>query len=154
MSAVLKKPGLQLRCMNPQDLPAVVAIERRAYAFPWNEGVFGDCLRVGYHCLVCSLDDEAIGYGVMSVAADECHVLNLCIDPLYQRLGLGRRIMLSLLAHARRQGVDTAFLEVRPSNVAALGLYASLGFNEVGVRRGYYPAERGREDALLLACVL
>ena len=154
MSAIVRDPLLAIRPMTGDDLGTVIEIERRAYAFPWTEGIFGDCLRVGYSCWVFSLDRRVIGYGVMSVAAGESHILNVCVDREFRRLGLGRKMMHRLLNIARQKGADTAFLEVRPSNRAALDLYQSLGFNEIGRRPGYYPARQGREDALVLACSL
>lgn len=136
--------------MRENDLPAVMGVERAAYPHPWTEGIFRDCLRVGYACWVMERGDELIGHGVVSVAAGECHILNLCVHPDWQRRQLGRKMLRRLLAHARRSGADTAFLEVRASNRAALALYAAEGFCEIGVRRGYYPATRGREDAIVM----
>jgi ribosomal-protein-alanine N-acetyltransferase len=140
--------------MTEADVKMVAGIEKRSYPFPWSEEIFRDCLRAGYYCRACALPDRVVGYGIMSVAIGESHILNLCVDPAFQGQRLGRWIMLRMLDLAAQLGADTAFLEVRPSNRAALALYRSLGFNEIGVRRGYYPAVRGREDALVLACGL
>ena len=90
----------------------------------------------------------------MSVGAGEAHILNVCVHPEYRSRGLGSRLLQRLLTLARKHGADTAFLEVRISNRAALGLYQKLGFNEIGLRRGYYPLEDGKEDAVLLALSL
>lgn len=150
----LRRSGLGWRRTEPGDLDHISAIEQRAYAFPWNLGIFQDCLRAGYICLSATWHGEIIGYGVMSVAVGECHILNICIAPEWQGLGLGRGLLRRMLRIARQQGADTAFLEVRPSNLAARRLYEASGFNEVGVRRGYYPAVRGREDAIILARAL
>jgi len=148
--------AIALRRMHPEDLPAVLVVEQAAYRTPWSEGIFRDCLRVGYCCLVAEDDDVLIGHGIMMVSAGECHVLNLCIHPERQRRGLGRRMLRRLLALARRQEADTAFLECRDSNLAAVRLYESEGFNEIGRRRGYYPAAdgQGREDAVVMARAL
>ncbi len=151
MSAILKDPLLHLRPMQEADLDTVAAIEAEAYEFPWSPGIFLDCLRVGYCCWVCLLQREVVGYGVMSVAVGESHILNLCVRPDLQGQGLGRKLLEYLLGIARGHHADTAFLEVRPSNRVALALYSTLGFNQVGVRRAYYPARWGREDALILA---
>jgi len=140
--------------MNYGDMVAVIAIEREAYDFPWSEGIFRDCLRVGYSCWVYEEENEIQAYGVMSMAAGECHILNLCVCPRAQGRGIGRLMLRRLLRIARRHGSDTAILEVRPSNRAAQRLYHSEGFNEVGMRRDYYPARHGREDALVMARVL
>jgi [ribosomal protein S18]-alanine N-acetyltransferase len=151
MSAVLKQPAVSLRPMNPSDLPAIMAIEHRAYDYPWSEGVFLDCLRVGYCCWVCTDGEEIVGYAVMSAGGGEAHLLNICVSPEYRRCGLGRRLLDHMLDLAQQHNSDTALLEVRASNLAAIGLYRSMGFNEVGLRMGYYPAPNGKEDAIILA---
>jgi [ribosomal protein S18]-alanine N-acetyltransferase len=151
MSAVIKEPAFMLRQMQDSDVPAVIAVERAAYPHPWTEAIFRDCLRVGYSCWVALHGAETIGHGVMQLAAGESHVLNLCVRPDWQRQELGRKILRRLLSIARDQNADTAFLEVRASNQTAIGLYQSEGFCEVGVRRGYYPALNGREDAIIMA---
>ena len=151
MSAILKQTGTYLRPMKEADLALIMRIERRAYEYPWSEGIFRDCLRVGYHCWVYVQGGMIEAYGVMSIGAGEAHILNLCVNPESQRQGLGRKVLAHLLGQALRLKADTALLEVRPSNHAALALYRSMGFNEVGVRKEYYPAGNGREDALILA---
>jgi ribosomal-protein-alanine N-acetyltransferase len=140
--------------MNELDVPMVGAIERAGYEFPWSEGIFRDCLRVGYVCRVIALSGDMAGYGIMSVGAGEAHVLNVCVREEYRCRGLGRKIMLYLLDRARTAGMYEAFLEVRPSNTSAARLYRSLGFEQVGVRRGYYQATVGREDAQVLRRLL
>lgn len=151
MSAVLKQPAVSLRPMNPMDLSAIMAIENRAYDYPWTEGIFLDCLRVGYCCWVCAHAEDITGYAVMSVGGGEAHLLNICVSPEYRRCGLGRRLLDHMLDLAKQHNSDTALLEVRASNLSAIGLYRSMGFNEVGFRKGYYPAPSGKEDAVLLA---
>jgi ribosomal-protein-alanine N-acetyltransferase len=151
MSAVISEPGIALRPMQEADLRAVMEVEQAAYSHPWTKGIFRDCLRVGYSCWVILADRRIVGHGVMSVAAGECHLLNLCVHPDWQRRRLGRRMLRRLLAIARRRNADTAFLEVRGSNGAAIRLYESEGFSEVGTRRGYYPHAEGREDAVIMA---
>jgi ribosomal-protein-alanine N-acetyltransferase len=151
MSAILKDPVLQMRPMGEADIDAVMDVEQLAYPFPWTAGIFRDCLRVGYCSWVYTLDKRIIGYGVMSVAVGEAHILNICVHPDLQGKGLGRRLIRRLLTLARKHGADTVFLEVRASNLPAIALYSSLGFNELGIRRGYYPADKGREDAVMFA---
>jgi len=151
MSALLKDPLLLLRPMRESDVDEVMEVESSAYAYPWTTGIFHDCLRVGYGCWVCILDERIIGHGVMSVVAGECHILNVCLHPDWQHSGLGRKLVHRLLDIARKHKADTAFLEVRESNLVALALYRSMGFNEIGTRRGYYPADKGRENAQILA---
>lgn len=154
MSAVLKNPAPSFRLMMDTDLPAIMDIENCAYSHPWSEAIFQDCLRVGYCCWVLELDRKIIGYCVMSVGAGECHLLNLCIEPDLQNKGYGALLLDHMLDIAKSHHADTAFLEVRPSNQYAIKLYQRAGFDEVGMRRDYYPAYIGREDALILARTL
>ncbi len=151
MSAQPRELRARLRPMREGDLKQVLAVEQAAYPFPWTRGIFEDCLRVGYSCWVLEEGAQIVGYGVMTVAAGESHILNVCVRPERQREGHGLRLLDHLVALSRRHHADTALLEVRPSNRAALALYRKAGFNEVGVRRGYYPGANGREDALILA---
>jgi ribosomal-protein-alanine N-acetyltransferase len=146
------EPGI--RPMHELDVPMVVTIERASYQFPWSEGIFRDCLRVGYVCRVIEAGTDIAGYGIMSMGAGEAHVLNVCVREEYRGRGLARRVMLYLIDRARNAGMYEAFLEVRPSNTVAARLYDSLGFEQVGVRRGYYQASSGREDAAVLRRVL
>jgi len=143
-----------IRPMVDPDIAEVVAIERAAYQFPWSEGIFRDCLRVGYICRVVTLGKQVIGYGVMSVGAGEAHILNLCIGETFRCRGIGRRLLGVLIERGTAAGMSEAFLEVRPSNTAAIRLYLSLGFEQVGMRRGYYQALGGREDAAVLKLTL
>lgn len=158
MVAVFQEPAVALRIMLDEDLPRVLDVERAAYTSPWSEGIFRDCMRVRYGCLVAEQVDQLIGHGIMSVAAGECHILNICVHPDHQGNGIGRRMLRRLLALARRGEADTAFLEVRASNVGAIELYLSEGFDEIGRRRGYYPSrnpqDRAREDAVMMARAL
>lgn len=151
MSAILANRGAGIRPLTGADLDAVMEIEIRAYDFPWTQSIFRDCLRVGYCCWCCENEGIIQGYGVMSAAAGESHILNLTVHPESQRQGIGSKLLKHFLQLARRHGADTIMLEVRPSNRKAINLYEKLGFNEIGVRRNYYPAEDGREDALMLA---
>jgi ribosomal-protein-alanine N-acetyltransferase len=146
--------AVEVRPMNELDIPLVVAIERSAYQFPWSEGIFRDCVRVGYVCRVLDVGGEMGGYGIMSVGAGEAHILNVCIREEYRCRGFARKMLLYLLERARTAGMYEAFLEVRPSNTAAARLYHSMGFEQVGIRRGYYQATVGREDAAVLRRIL
>jgi ribosomal-protein-alanine N-acetyltransferase len=137
--------------MTEQDLSCVVDIENRAYQFPWTAGIFRDCLRAGCTAWICERDQLIQGYGIFTSAAGEGHILNLCVDPVHQQKGVGTRLLRALMATAEVTTVGSLFLEVRSSNKAALSLYEKFGFNEVGVRNNYYPAEDGREDAIVLA---
>lgn len=149
MSAQLQE-GVSIRPMCLEDLEAVVAIEYEIYPFPWTYGNFRDSLNAGYSCWVYELNGYVIGYSVMMVAVGEAHLLNLGIAPDWQGRGLGRRFLHQLINRARDYHAETMLLEVRPSNIVARGLYLSSGFSEIAVRRKYYPAEEGREDAVLM----
>ena len=143
-----------MRLMREADLDAVLAIEVRAYPFPWTRGIFRDCLLADYPAWVLEQDGRIIGYGVLSLAVDEAHVLNVCAAPEVQGRGHGRRLLRSLLKIASARGAQRVFLEVRPSNTHAIALYHDEGFNEIGRRPRYYPAKDGREDALVMALEL
>lgn len=157
MSAVLKDecPAVpSLGPMREQDLAEVMAIEDAIYSHPWTRGNFADSLRAGYECRVLRLSGELIGYFVLMVAAGEAHLLNLSVAARHQRSGHGAALLREAGALAHRLGARSLFLEVRPSNRAAQALYTRFGFRRVGVRRAYYPAHAGREDALVLALPL
>jgi ribosomal-protein-alanine N-acetyltransferase len=143
-------PESTIRPMNEADVGTVVALEREAYLFPWSEGIFRDCLRVGYLCRVIELAGNVVGFGIMSAGAGEAHVLNICVRTDLRCRGLGARMLDYLLDRAYAAGMLEAFLEVRPSNLAAIRLYQAAGFEQVGTRRGYYQAVGGREDAAVL----
>lgn len=141
----------QFKPMRLIDLPHVLGNERRSYTHPWTEGIFRDCLKSGYECwLLCNLE-KIIGHGILSIAASESHILNVCVHPELQGKGYGRALTKHLLDKAELARAERVFLEVRSSNRVAYELYESLGFNEIGVRENYYPAYAGREDALVLA---
>lgn len=138
--------------MVEDDLDEIMQIENAMYEFPWTRGIFVDCLQVGYCCWILYDSVGHIdGYGVMSVAAGECHILNLCIRGERQGAGYGGMLLDHLLHIAGRHKADVAFLEVRPTNAVARHLYEKAGFHEVGMRRNYYPARDGREDAIIMA---
>ncbi len=150
----LAEVPVQPRTMLHDDLPVVSDIERRSYDFPWSHGVFRDCLLAGYTCIVLEREGQVVGYAILSVAAGEAHVLNLCVDPDYRGLGYGDRLLDEVLLRARHASVREVFLEVRPSNLAALALYRKKGFRQIASRRASYQAKDGREDAAVLSLVL
>jgi len=155
MSVVAVNPLPRWRPMTRGDIAAVAAIEAQAYEFPWSQQIFRDCLQAGHECWVLQEPNgELIGYGILSTGANEAHVLNLCVAPSQQRRGHGMRMLRQLLELARTHRARRVFLEVRPSNGKAQIMYERAGFNEIGRRANYYPARRGREDAIVMAMEL
>jgi ribosomal-protein-alanine N-acetyltransferase len=151
--------SVEFRPMCEDDLATVMRIETRAYAFAWTRNIFKDCIASGYHCLVICITDDAgheqiIGHSVLSAAAGEAHLLNVCICRDSQGMGYGRQLVQHMLDLARALKVEVVFLEVRPTNRVAVDLYDSLGFNEIGTRKNYYPAHTGHEDAKVFALQL
>jgi len=150
MSAVLKHEA-RLAPMAEADLNAVLTIENAIYTHPWTRGNFADSLRAGYRCCTWCANGELLGYFVLMVAAGEAHLLNLSIAPGAQRRGHGAALLGEAMRTGRELGARHIFLEVRPSNAAGQALYGRFGFKRIAVRRGYYPAKSGREDALVLS---
>ncbi len=139
-----------IRDMQPRDLDAIALIEARTYSFPWGRGIFSDCLMAGYFCIVLDSDEGLLGYAIVSSAAAEAHILNLCVDVDAHRQGYGQQLLDCVIEYALDARIRRMFLEVRPSNQAAIALYINSGFSKLGVRKGYYKAAEGREDALVL----
>ena len=153
-SAIAIPEGVRLRPMREEDVPQIMEIELAAYAYPWTEVNYYDCLQIGYCAWVLEIGGWIGAYGLMTVAAGEAHILNLCVRPGMQGMGLGRRMLEQLMDVARQHGAETIYLEVRPSNPVAIRLYQQAGFVEIGRRKDYYPAPDGREDALVLSLSL
>lgn len=150
MIAVVHEQPPEIRPLSQGDIVAVAALERAAYEFPWSAGIFRDCLLAGYTSVALVRHGDVLGYAVMSVAAGEAHLLNICLSPLLRRQGIGRYLLEYMMAQAGEAGAEKIFLEVRPSNLRALKVYRKAGFELIGVRRGYYRAARGKEDAVVL----
>ena len=151
MITPVAEPPVTIRDMSHDDLSMVSDIERRSYEFPWSHGVFRDCLLAGYQNIVLVRGDVVAGYGVLSVAAGEAHILNICVDPEHRARGYGESLLDEMLFRARAALVRQVFLEVRPSNKPALALYRKKGFHKVAERPAYYQAHDGREDAAVLS---
>ena len=147
----MEEPPVEIRPMTHEDLSLVSDIERRSYEFPWSHGVFRDCLLAGYQCVVLVRDERVAGYGILSIAAGEAHILNLCVDPDHRAHGYGELLLDEILGRARGADVSEIFLEVRPSNETAIKLYKKKGFHQVANRPAYYQSQQGREDAAVLA---
>lgn len=153
MSAVLDDLNSMgtFRLMREDDLDTIIAIEESVYPFPWTRGIFFDCLNIGYLCWVLENDQKIIAYSVMSVAVGEAHLLTIVVPQDEQGKGYGKQMLDEMIRHAVNDNANTMYLEVRTSNKTAIQLYHQRGFNELGIRNNYYPAENGREDALILA---
>jgi ribosomal-protein-alanine N-acetyltransferase len=152
-AATLPALGVSYVPMRESDLDAVFAAELRIYPFPWSRGNFADSLSAGYSAWMCRMpvDGNAlVGYGVLMLVLDEAHLLNLSIVPEYRRQGLGAALLEHLLNVGRAHGAKHVYLEVRRSNSAGIALYLGNGFSAIGERRGYYPADQAREDAIVM----
>ncbi len=147
MITPMQQIPVEIRQMVHEDIAQVADIERRSYEFPWSHGVFRDCLLAGYTCIVMEREESAVGYSILSVVAGEAHILNLCVDPKFRQLGYGEQLLDELLSRARDMEVREIFLEVRPSNDTAIGLYRKKSFRLIASRPAYYQAREGREDA-------
>lgn len=156
--------GFRFRNMRDADLESVLAVEKRCYEFPWTCRVFQDCLKAGYICrlleqepdqqLVPSESSKLLGHGILMLGPGEAHILNLCVVPECRGTGLSVKLLRSLVETAKSNQAKEVFLEVRESNEAARKLYESNGFNQIAVRRDYYDASDGREDAWVYALAL
>ncbi|NOY17203.1 MAG: ribosomal protein S18-alanine N-acetyltransferase [Gammaproteobacteria bacterium] len=144
-------PSASIRPMQAIDLAEVLTIEQASYDFPWTEGIFRDCLKKKYPSMLFVQQKKILAYVIFHFIVDECHLLNLCIRQEDRRQGLATKMVQYLMNQARQNDMGSIFLEVRKSNAAAINLYDKLGFNEIGLRRDYYPGSSGREDALVLA---
>jgi ribosomal-protein-alanine N-acetyltransferase len=153
MSAVLKAK-YQFRSMQMDDLDAIMEIEPHIYPYPWTRGNFSDSLNSGYSAWVLMLNEQIIGYSLVMMVLDEAHLLNLSVAKAYQKQGLGRLLLEYMIEISKNNQATNMFLEVRPSNMSAIALYENMGFNEMAIRRGYYPATSGREDAVLMGLAL
>ena len=140
--------------MNASDLESVTALEASVQHFPWTRGHFADSLQAGYSAWVCRVGGELVGFSIVMQVIDEAHLLNIAVSPNHQGRGFGARLLRRLMANAVERGATALFLEVRPSNARAVELYRHFGFRQIGVRKNYYPAQDGREDALIFDKVL
>ncbi len=143
-----------MRDMTPEDVEAVLAIEKIVQAYPWTRGNFSDALSSGYRCAVDEVQGEIVSYAVLMPVLEEAELLTIGVAATRQRRGLGRTMLAALMQWAIANKMRRVFLEVRVSNLSAIALYRSVGFVAIGMRRGYYHNAQGREDALLMACEL
>lgn len=144
----------ETRSMTASDLLQVADIEQRSYEFPWSHRLFRDCLLSEYTCIVLRRSEDIVGYCILSIAAGEAHILNLCVEPKVRKLGYGNLLLNEILARAKAVSVKQVFLEVRPSNEHAVALYRKKGFRQIAERPAYYQAHDGREDAAVMSLLL
>lgn len=137
--------------LSTADLTKAWHIEKRAHAFPWSEQTLASNQGERYRNYQLSVDGEMAAFAITQVVLDEATLFNIAVDPAYQRRGLGRALLEHVIDEVEKLGVVTLWLEVRASNVAAIALYESVGFNEATIRRNYYPTTDGREDAIIMA---
>lgn len=140
--------------LSTTDLARAFQIETRAHAFPWSEKTFASNQGERYLNLQLAVDGEMAAFAITQIVLDEATLFNIAVDPAYQRRGLGRALLETIIDEVEKRGVATLWLEVRASNAAAITLYESLGFNEATVRRNYYPTADGHEDAIVMALPL
>lgn len=141
--------GAEFFPMNERDLDSVAALEASLQDFPWSRINFEDSLSAGYSVWVLRIGGELIGFSVVMSVIDEAHLLTIGISERYQGQGYGARMLRHAMECARLGGATKLFLEVRPSNERAVALYRHFGFRQIGLRKGYYPATIGREDAFI-----
>ena len=150
MSALPDKKHPLIRRLTVEDVDRIYQIEMLAYPFPWSRGLFVECLRAGYSLFGLQLGKDLAGYTIISWAAGEAHLLNLCIHPDWQHRGYGSLLLEYAINHVVRHGNEAMYLEVRTSNTRAAQLYRNRGFKVIGSRRSYYQAGDGREDAIVM----
>jgi ribosomal-protein-alanine N-acetyltransferase len=148
MNAALQLP-VEMFPMNQKDLDGVAELEGEVQAFPWSRGSFADSLAAGHSVWVCRVGGDLVGFSIVMMVLDEAHLLNVAVSRRYQGKGYGARMLNHAMEQSKLNGAGKMFLEVRPSNSRAVELYRLFGFRQIGLRRGYYPAALGREDALV-----
>ena len=154
MISRIQEIPVSVRTMTHDDFATVSDIERLSYDFPWSHGVFRDCLLAGYSCMVLEHGATVVGYGILSIAAGEAHILNLCVDSRFRGLGYGEKLLDEIIERSHLAEVAAIFLEVRPTNTSALALYRKKGFHKIAKRPAYYQATSGREDADVLSLTI
>ena len=143
-----------IRKMLLSDVDRVILIEREVFLFPWSPGNFSDSINTGYHCQVLEQDNVLFGYGVLTIGADEAHILTIGIVAEWQNKGWGKTLLNYFIQLSREENAKSMILDVRVSNYGAANLYRQIGFEQIAIRKGYYPAMCGREDAIVMQLML
>ena len=144
------KPIPSIREMSLNDVEGVILIEREIFLFPWTPVNFTDSIKAGYQCRVMEYGNAIVGYGILMLGLDEGHLLTIGIAAQWHHRGLGTQLLQYFIDLARSERLTSFLLDVRESNKSAIYLYQRMGFKQIGVRKGYYPAMCGREDALVM----
>ena len=144
----LSEPAI--RPLGKADFPRIVSIENQVYPYPWSQYIHLDCLEKNYPSLALDIDGQLMGFAIFQIIADECHLLNIAVDKCVQGIGLGRRLLKEVYKIGKSSGAESMLLEVRVNNHSARKLYDREGFEQIGLRKNYYPAGEERVDALVL----
>jgi ribosomal-protein-alanine N-acetyltransferase len=144
---------MDIRRLDERDFPQVLAIEKATQTAPWSKEAFQRCWEANYPGWVMHEGDTIIAFIFISLAVGECHILNLCVHPDYQRKQYGYQMLTYVLEWSKQQGTGIVYLEVRRSNTPAIALYNKMDFKLIGERKAYYPDPKGKsgEDALIFA---
>lgn len=145
---------IMIRIAKLSDISQLLAIEQQAQVVPWIEETFKLCFQSGYQAWVIEKDKKILGFVIISIHSEECHILNLCVLTLHQHQGWGRSLLQHALIEAQLKGAKIAYLEVRVSNTRAISLYQKMNFVRIGERKAYYDTIAGKEDALIYAKIL
>lgn len=140
-----------IRPITPKDAPTLLALEESTQPLPWSLEAFEKCIAIGFPGWIIFQGNVAIGFIMVSIGAQECHILNICVHPHYQGKKFGKTLLTHALLWAKRHAVDMVYLEVRRSNHRAIQLYRKSHFKEIGERKNYYPLVSGYEDAIVFA---
>ena len=136
--------------MHIDDLEYIYKLELESYSFPWTKEILRDCILYKYDSYSVFIDDTLVGYIISKISFPETHILNLTVDINYRNNGIGQALIDLTINDARIRNSQDIILEVRSSNLIAQALYSKLGFEKIGIRKGYYDSENGREDAFVL----
>ena len=136
--------------MHINDLECIYKLELESYSFPWTKEILRDCILYKYDSYSVFIDDTLVGYIISKISFPETHILNLTVDINYRNNGIGQALIELTINDARIRNSQDIILEVRSKNLNAQALYSKLGFEKIGIRKGYYDSENGREDAFVL----
>lgn len=151
-----ERDSVRFEPLNVLWLDTLLPVEQQAYSHPWTRGNFIDAMAAGYETqLLVDAQGGLVGYFVAMIVLDEVHLLNITVAPARQRQGWARILLDALALWSRQRQAQWIWLEVRESNVGARSIYAAHGYQEVGLRKNYYPMHDGpREHAVLMSLKL